>query len=107
MSIIRYQDWEDDPDTAKSRLITCMPVIHGGLGLRSSKLIGPAAYWAAWADILPIIVERLPFGIDVLLPGLENAQSRLNGCIALPKQKRPKPRSRINISGVSQAGGNS
>ena len=104
LSIVRYQDWEDDPDTAKSRLITCMPVIHGGLGLRSSKLIGPAAYWAAWADILPIIVERLLFGIDSIYP---SSRKSIRGCIALLKKKRPKPRSRISISGVSLAGDNS
>ena len=78
MSIIRYQAWEDDPYLAKARLIAFMPVMHGGLGLRSSKLIAPAAYWAAWADILPVVVERLPFGIDVLLPELEKEHSQLN-----------------------------
>ena len=66
-----------------------MPVMHGGLGLRSSKLIAPAAYWAAWADILPIIVERLPFSIDVLLPELEKEHSQLN-CVVQAKAAEAK-----------------
>ena len=49
-----------DPVSEAARRIAFLPVVHGGLGLRSSKLLSPAAYWAAWADILPIIAERAP-----------------------------------------------
>ena len=33
---------------------------QGGLGLRSAELLAPAAYWASWADALPILNSRLP-----------------------------------------------
>ena len=49
-----------DPTLAAARLIAFLPVVHGGLGLRSATLLSPAAHWAAWADVLPIIAERVP-----------------------------------------------
>ena len=45
---------------ATARKIAFLPIVHGGLGLRSSALLSPAAHWAAWADVLPIIAERAP-----------------------------------------------
>ena len=47
LQIIGYNDWEEDPHLARARAITFLPVVHGGLGLRSSELTAPAAYWAA------------------------------------------------------------
>ena len=32
----------------------------GGLGLRSATRTAAAAYWAAWADALPMLLDRLP-----------------------------------------------
>ena len=49
-----------DPILAAARRIAFLPVVRGGLGLRSMSLLSPAAYWAAWADVLPIITERVP-----------------------------------------------
>ena len=60
LSKIRYQDWDDDPYSAKSRVIASfILVIQVGLGLRSSTLIALAAYWAAWTDICPIVVQSI------------------------------------------------
>ena len=50
-------------------------MVHGGLGLRSSELLSPAAYWAAWADILPIIAERAPTLAARALEELERRDS--------------------------------
>ena len=47
LQIIGYNDWEEDPHLARARAIAFLPVVHGGLGLRSSELTAPAAYWAA------------------------------------------------------------
>ena len=44
-------------------------------------LLSPAAYWAAWADVLPIIAERVPALADAVLPGLERADSPIH-CVA-------------------------
>ena len=49
-----------DPVLDAARRIAFLPVVHCGLGLRSSALLSPAAYWAAWADMLPTLVERAP-----------------------------------------------
>ena len=51
---------QPDPILTAARRIAFLPVVHGGLGLRSSALLSPAAYWAAWADMLPTLVERVP-----------------------------------------------
>ena len=53
----------------------------GGLGLRSSALLSPAAYWAAWADVLPIIVERVPALGERVLQELERVDSQVH-CVA-------------------------
>ena len=50
-------------------------MVHGGLGLRSSSLLAPAAHWAAWADVLPIIAERAPDLGERVLQELEAAES--------------------------------
>ena len=36
------------------------PMRLGGLGLRSAARMSPAAYWAWWADALPMLQARLP-----------------------------------------------
>ena len=36
------------------------PLRMGGLGLRSAQRLAPAAYWASWADALPMLQQRLP-----------------------------------------------
>ena len=66
-----------DPVLEAARQIAFLPVVHGGLGLRSMSLLSPAAYWAAWADILPIIVERVPALADRVLPELERRDSAI------------------------------
>ena len=37
-----------------------LPVRYGGLGLRCSRRASPYAYWASWADSLPILLARFP-----------------------------------------------
>ena len=43
-------------------LVLALPNLHGagGLGLRSTERTSPGAYWAAWADALPMIAARTP-----------------------------------------------
>ena len=66
-----------DPVLAAARRIAFLPVVHGGLGLRSSALLSPAAYWAAWADMLPTLVERVPDLAEQVLQELESGDSRI------------------------------
>ena len=70
-----------DPILDAARRIAFLPVVQGGLGLRSMSLLSPAAYWAAWADVLPIIAERVPALAEAVLPGLERADSPIH-CVA-------------------------
>ena len=44
----------------------------GGLGLRSPQRMAHAAYWATWADALPMISERLPVVATSIVTALEN-----------------------------------
>ena len=37
-----------------------LPMRYGGLGLRDSLRVSPAAYWASWGDSLPILMRRFP-----------------------------------------------
>ena len=60
-----------------ARRIAFLPVVHGGLGLRSSTLLSPAAYWAAWADILPTMAEREPELAERVVQELESDDSRI------------------------------
>ena len=40
--------------------IATLPAVLGGLGLQSAQRTAPAAYWAAWADALPVMRARAP-----------------------------------------------
>ena len=64
-----------------ARRIAFLPIVQGGLGLRSSALLSPAAYWAAWADVLPIIVDRVPALGEHALQELESGASQVR-CVA-------------------------
>ena len=68
-----------------ARQIAFLPVVHGGLGLRFTSLLSPAAYWAAWADILPIIAERRPELGQRILAELENPHTQMH-CVAQARQ---------------------
>ena len=37
-----------------------MPMVFGGLGLRSATRVRQAAYWSSWADCLPMVQQRHP-----------------------------------------------
>ena len=57
------QDWSQDLHDVSHD--SCMrqaklPMRLGGCGLRDSRRTSPAAYWASWADTLPILVQRFP-----------------------------------------------
>ena len=39
--------------------IATLPMRSGGLGLRSADRTAPAAYWASWADAMPMFSRRL------------------------------------------------
>ena len=50
----RGQQW------GAARQVAFLPAAAGGLGLASAERLAPAAYWAAWADALPVMLQRRP-----------------------------------------------
>ena len=44
----------------RAREVAQLPLCLGGLGLRCAARMAPAAWWASWADCLPMLRERAP-----------------------------------------------
>ena len=44
----------------EARRLAFLPAREGGLGLLRATRAAPAAYWAAWADSLPVMLQRRP-----------------------------------------------
>ena len=62
-----------------AKMLATLPMRLGGLGLRSAQRMAHAAYWASWADALPMISERLPAVATSIVTALENQDAR--GCL--------------------------
>ena len=60
---------------AAARSVAFLPPSLGGLGLLAAERVAPAAYWAAWADALPVLRQRYPDAADRLVRELEGAPS--------------------------------
>ena len=45
---------------SQARDIAFLPASLGGLGLMHAERLSPAAYWAAWADALPVLQQPCP-----------------------------------------------
>ena len=58
-ALLNKQHLAEQTDGLAARKAT-LPLRGGGLGLRSAVRTGPAAYWASWADTLPMMAERCP-----------------------------------------------
>ena len=56
-------------DTVRS--IASLPLVLGGLGLRSAERVRSSAYWASWADCIPTIDARHPAVVESLDRDLE------------------------------------
>ena len=54
------------PD-AHTKASTSLPLVMGGLGLRSASNLRDAAHWGNWADTLKMVHERHPLVADVIL----------------------------------------
>ena len=47
----------DHEQTTMAHNLASLPMRLGGLGLRSPRRLAPAAYWASWADAMPMLPE--------------------------------------------------
>ena len=48
------------PIPATSLAIAHLPLHMGGLGLSSASVLATPAYWASWADTLPVLAQQAP-----------------------------------------------
>ena len=63
-------------DAQLARAIAFLPATLGGLSLQSAMRRAPAAYWAAWADALPIMGARLPALAEHCVQALERLSAK-------------------------------
>ena len=59
--------------------IASLPMRLGGLGIRSASRMAPSAFWASWADALPMLQDRLPSISNQIADVLDGAQAP--GCL--------------------------
>ena len=74
---------DNNPNTLQNsmhRSIAEIPARAGGLGLGNSVRTSSAAYWAAWADALPVLISKLPEDARSLQRQLESPQC-LSPCL--------------------------
>ena len=74
-------DLHERGDHDPARQVASVPMRMGGLGLRSASRGAEAAYWACWADALPMISERNP-AIAELVEHAMTHEAHREGCLA-------------------------
>ena len=77
-ALIGIQD-ASDPEHQQS---ASLPMRMGGLGLRSATRCAGAAYWASWADALPMIRDRSPQIAQLVVTSLSSAVPPAAGYLA-------------------------
>ena len=50
----------NEAQVTEAKTLATLPMRMGGLGFRSTERMAPSAFWASWADALPMIADRLP-----------------------------------------------
>ena len=72
---------EDAEGRQRAQAISQLPMRLGGLGLRSAVRTAPAAYWASWADALPMLRARVPVVALAAVRSLTANNGDMDGCI--------------------------
>ena len=76
-----------DPDSsADLRETASMPLCPGGMGLRDAGRVATSAYWASWADTMPMIFQRHPDVATVFAQELEGTPEGALGALARAKR---------------------
>jgi len=65
------------PLSENAKRIATLRCVNGGLGLRSATRTAAAAFWAAWADALPMLHRRVPEVAYKWSEALEFAQAHV------------------------------
>ena len=71
--LLKREDLENS--RAVTRDLATLPLRLGGCGLRSATRTRAAAYWASWADTLPMTAQRCPLLAQRLHEELESGRS--------------------------------
>ena len=61
--------------------LALLPARFGGLGLQCAERVAPAAYWAAWADALPVLRLHRPEAAERCLAELEAGPASFALCL--------------------------
>ena len=74
---------EDIADEEKERIanLSTLPMGLGGMGIRSATRLREAAYWASWADAIPMLKQRCPEAARELVSSLASSQLNSNDCL--------------------------
>ncbi|CAE7207769.1 unnamed protein product [Symbiodinium necroappetens] len=72
-----------------ARAVAFLPLFRG-LGLLSAERVSSAAYWAAWADALPVLRARYPEVADGFVHELEGEPARSRRGLACEQQHLPR-----------------
>ena len=89
-SLLGREDLARETDCHAAR-VSQLPLRLGGCGLRSALRTAPAAYWASWADTLPMVRARNPDLARSMLERLEGS-AEATECVtaAVEAQRRVK-----------------
>ena len=68
-----------EAERAFARELATLPMRMGGLGLRSATRCAESAFWASWADTLPMIRERTPQVAEMVVHAMNGEQQ--TGCL--------------------------
>ena len=66
----------------RARMVASLPMRMGGLGLRSAGRCARAAYWASWADAIPMISHRNPTVANFVVESLSGEPAPAEDCLA-------------------------
>ena len=71
-----------EAERERARELASLPLRMGGLGLRSMSRCSRAAYWASWADAVPMIQERNPAIAEIVEDAMVHNVFRPEGCLS-------------------------
>ena len=70
----------------RAKMVASLPMRMGGLGLRSAGRCARAAYWASWADAIPMIGQRNPTVAHEVVASLSGDAALVEDCLAQPHE---------------------
>ena len=98
-----------DAERERARELASLPLRMGGLGLRSMRRCSRAAYWALWADALPMTQERNPAIAEIVENAMVHNVFPPEGCLSelvqatsqLDQEGSPNDQAGQNCAGAS------